>query len=59
MLISDTESFILGYQVGRRMKGIETIQHVYPPYYNFALEAQTGADLITEDEEDIMPEAGG
>lgn len=58
MPVYDTESFILGYQVGRRMKGIETIQHIYPPYTNFALESETGAKLNTEDGEDIMPEIG-
>lgn len=52
----DTESFILGYQIGRRLKSIDTLTPIEPPYTSDPMQTERGEDMITEDGADILPE---
>lgn len=52
----DTESFLLGYQIGRRLKSIDTLTPIEPPYSDDPIQTETGVDMITENGDDILPE---
>ena len=55
-MIIDTESFIVGLQLGRRIKMWDTHRTDNPPVPNQFIITESGDDILTESGENIMTE---
>lgn len=55
-MIEDTESFLLGYQIGRRLKSIDTLTPLEPSYTDDPMQTERGEDMIAENSDYILPE---
>lgn len=57
MPIVDKESFIAGLQLGRRIKVLDAMRKTEPRPTETYLLTETGLDLLTENDEEIVIES--